>query len=134
MQTMVVGFGRGGRTRTPLTRPRLTPPGRALAHPAHLPRLALPGRVLDLLAVVAEAGDEPTHEVAGADVGDVLHRVRDVHHLVAAEHAELEVVEEQQFHGGLLFGRNGRTRGHASRAARVPAAPGRAHPTRAPGS
>ena len=49
-----------------------------------------------------EAGDEAAHQVAGAGVGDVLHDVGDVHHRVAAEHAQPVVVEVDDLHGALL--------------------------------
>jgi hypothetical protein len=51
-------------------------------------------------AKFVEAGDEAVHQIAGTGVGNFLHHGSDVHHRVAFEHAQTEIIEVEYFHIG----------------------------------
>ena len=106
MQSILVGFGRGGRMRTLGERDAL----------------ALRGGLFELGAIAREAFDQAVDQVAGADMRDVLHDGRDVDDgVVALQHAELEVVEIEDFHLALP------RLASLSRAGCPPACPARAY-------
>ena len=85
MQTMLPGFGTGGRSRTPVS---------------GMP-VPLGGGLLDLGLVAVPLGDQADDQVARVDVRDVLHRVGDVDDGVALDHAEAIVVEIAELHFSL---------------------------------
>ena len=88
MQTMLSGRGSGGRMRT-----------------LKAQRRCRCRRLLRACLVFAEALDQAADEVMRAGVRDVAHDVHHVDHgVVALQHAELEIVEEEQLHVSVLPG------------------------------
>ena len=72
---------------------------------AHVPdrdTLSPAGLILQSRPVVHEPLDEAVDEVVRAEMRDVIHHRRHVDHRVVLQHAQLPVVEEEQFHGSLL--------------------------------
>ncbi len=80
MQSMLTGFGKGGRMRT-------------LATGTPWPFAA---GVLDLRAIGGKALDQPIHQIARPGMRNVAHYGRDIDHgIVALQHAKLKIVEVQ---------------------------------------
>jgi len=77
--------------------------GRPDLHLAERHALAAAHRLLETPLVVGEALDQPADEIVRARVRDVPYRVRHVDDRVTLQHAQLEVVEEEDLHGSLLW-------------------------------
>jgi len=75
--------------------------GRADAYPTEGRASGLGHRLFEPRAVSAEPGDEATDEVMRSGVGHALHLGGDVEDGIPLEHAQLEIVEEQELHWSL---------------------------------